>query len=189
MGPGRVVAFSDGVLAVIITITALTIRPPDGASFDALSDRFPGILIYALSFTMIGIYWNNHHHLLRASHHVSGAVMWTNLALLFCLTFLPITTEWVGSEYGEPLPAASYGVVAFCAAIAYAFLVFSLRITDHDFAALASSWGTDIKGLGSPVIYAIGIGLAFLPFGPWLAYACYVLVAAIWFIPDRRLAL
>lgn len=187
IGPGRLTAFSDGVLAVIITITALSIRPPDGTDFDALSDRFPGALIYALSFAMVGIYWNNHHHLLRASHRVSGSVMWANLHLLFWLSFLPIVTEWVGNDYASMLPAAAYGAIAFLSAVAYAVLVYALRRTDRDFARLAASWGHDVKGLASPAIYALGFGLAFLPLGPWLAYACYVAVAIMWFVPDRRL--
>ncbi len=187
-GPERLIAFSDGVMAVIITIMALELHPPDGISVHELVHRVPALLIYALSFTMIGIYWNNHHQLLRATERISGAVMWANLHLLFWLSLFPVATEWIGEEYRHALPAAAWGVVALGSAAAYFVLIRAL-IHAHDAdSRIALAIGRDVKGLVSGAIYLAGFGLAFLPFGPWLSYACYVTVAIIWFIPDRRLA-
>lgn len=187
-GPERLIAFSDGVMAVIITIMALELRPPDGTSAHSLAHRAPALLIYALSFTVIGIYWNNHHHLLRATERISGSVMWANLHLLFWLSLFPVATEWIGEEYHHALPAATWGVVALGSAMAYLFLVRALIRVHDPGSRLALAIGRDRKGQVSETIYLAGFGLAFLPFGPWLAYVCYVTVAIIWFIPDRRLA-
>lgn len=186
LGPERLTAFSDGVMAVIITIMALGIRPPDGTSLDAVGHRIPALLIYALSFIMIGIYWNNHHHLLRATDRISGAVMWSNLLLLFCLSLLPVATEWIGGAYRDAMPAAAWGVIALAAAVAYSILVRTIIAANEPGSMVASAIGNDLKGTVSVGLYALGIGLAFLPIGPWLAYACFVAVAALWFVPDRR---
>jgi uncharacterized membrane protein len=184
MGTARVEAFSDGVIAVIITIMALELRAPHGASLDAVRETLPGLLVYVLSFVIIGIYWNNHHHLLRAAERISGAAMWANLFLLFWLSLVPVLTEWLRDEYRHALPAAAYGAVALAAGIAYAILVRTLiRANGHD-SALAEAIGSDVKGYASLVLYAAGIGLAFV--SPWISYALYVAVALTWFIPDRR---
>jgi len=187
LGPGRLTAFSDGVLAVIITITALGLRPPDGTSFDSLAHRLPALLIYILSFAYIGIYWNNHHHLFRATERINGGVMWANLHLLFWLSLIPVLTEWVGTDYRHALPAAAYGAGAVGAAVAYGILVRTILAANPPPSLVATAIGGDFKGNASVVVYAAGIGLAFLPFGPWLGYACFAIVAIVWFIPDRRL--
>jgi uncharacterized membrane protein len=184
LGTARVEAFSDGVIAVIITIMALELRAPHGASLDAMREQLPGLLVYVLSFVTIGIYWNNHHHLLRAAERISGAAMWANLFLLFWLSLIPVLTEWLRDEYRHPLPAATYGAVALAAGIAYAILVRTLIRANGRDSAVAQAIGSDIKGYGSLVLYAAGVGLAFVR--PWISYALYATVAAIWFIPDRR---
>ncbi len=182
----RLEAFSDGVMAVIITIMAFELKVPATADLHGLERRVPLLLVYILSFTFVGIYWNNHHHLLRATGRISGTVMWTNLHLLFWLSLVPFATEWVGTAHGRALPAATYGFVAIGAALAYYALVRAiLRANPHD-AALVAAVGKDVKGTVSPVIYAAGVGLAFV--SPYLAYACYAAVSLLWFIPDRRLA-
>jgi uncharacterized membrane protein len=181
----RLEAFSDGVMAVIITITALSLRSPSGGSFSALSHRLPELLVYILSFAFIGIYWNNHHHLLRATQHVSGAVMWANLHLLFWLSLIPVITEWVGTTYRQEWPAATYGIVAFGAAIAFSILVTMIVRTDGRNSSVARAVGSDVKGKMSLVLYAAGIAFAFV--SPWISYALYAAVSIIWFVPDRRL--
>jgi uncharacterized membrane protein len=184
LSPGRVEAFSDGVMAVIITIMALELRAPRGATLDAVREQLPGLLVYLLSFVMIGIYWNNHHHLLRAAGRVSGAAMWANLFLLFWLSLIPVLTEWLRDEWRHPLPAAAYGVVTFAAGCAYAILARALIRANGPDSPVAAAIGSDRKGYASLGLYAAGVGLAFVR--PWLAYACYVAVAVIWFVPDRR---
>jgi uncharacterized membrane protein len=177
-------AFSDGVMAVIITIMALELRAPEGATVEAVRERLPGLLVYVLSFVIIGIYWNNHHHLLRAAERISGAAMWANLFLLFWLSLIPVLTEWLRDEYRHPLPAAAYGAVALAAGVGYSILARALVRANGQDSAVAAALGSDVKGYGSLALYAAGVGLAFV--GPWIAYACYVAVAVIWFIPDRR---
>jgi uncharacterized membrane protein len=184
LGTARVEAFSDGVMAVIITIMALELRAPEGASLEAVRERLPGLLVYVLSFVMIGIYWNNHHHLLRAAERISGAAMWANLFLLFWLSLIPVLTEWLRDQYLHPLPAATYGAVALAAGFAYALLARALVRANGPESAVAAAIGSDLKGYLSLVLYAAGVGLAFV--SPWIAYGCYVAVAIIWFIPDRR---
>jgi uncharacterized membrane protein len=184
LGTARVEAFSDGVIAVIITIMALELRAPDGASLDAVREQLPGLLVYVLSFVIIGIYWNNHHHLLRAAERISGAAMWANLFLLFWLSLIPVLTEWLRDEYRHALPAAAYGTVALAAGIAYAILVRALIRANGRDSAVAQAIGSDIKGYASLVLYAAGVGFAFV--SPWISYALYVAVAVMWFIPDRR---
>ena len=184
MGTARTEAFSDGVMAVIITIMALELRAPEGATLEAVRGRLPGLLVYLLSFVIIGIYWNNHHHLLRAAERVSGAAMWANLFLLFCLSLIPVQTEWLRDEYRHPLPAAAYGAVALAAGVGYTILARALIRANGPDSAVAAAIGSDRKGYASLALYAAGVGLAFV--SPWIAYGCYVAVAVTWFIPDRR---
>jgi uncharacterized membrane protein len=184
MGTARVEAFSDAVIAVIITIMALELRAPHGASLDAVREALPGLLVYVLSFVFIGIYWNNHHHLLRAAERISGAAMWANLFLLFWLSLIPVLTEWLRDEYRHALPAAAYGAAALAAAIAYLILVRTLIRANGPDSSLAEAVGSDVKGYASLVLDAAGVGLAFV--SPWISYALYVAVALMWFIPDRR---
>jgi len=184
MGTARVEAFSDGVMAVIITIMALELRAPRGATVDAVVEQLPGLLVYMLSFVMLGIYWNNHHHLLRAADRISGAAMWANLFLLFWLSLIPVLTEWLRDEYRHALPAAAYGAVALIAGFAYSILARALIQANGRESALAEAIGSDVKGYASLVLYAAGVGLAFV--SPWISYALYVAVAVLWFVPDRR---
>ena len=184
MGTSRVEAFSDGVIAVIITIMALELRAPHGATLDAVREQLPGLLVYVLSFVMVGIYWNNHHHLFRAADRVSGGAMWANLFLLFWLSLIPVLTEWLRDEYRHPLPAAAYGTVALAAGFAYAILVRALIRANGRDSAIAGAIGSDVKGYASLVLYAAGVALAFV--SPWISYALYATVALTWFVPDRR---
>jgi TMEM175 potassium channel family protein len=186
IGVGRLEAFSDAVMAVIITITALTLRPPDDATWEAVRARLPELLIYVLSFTFVAIYWNNHHHLLRATRRISGGVMWSNMALLFSLSLIPVVTEWLRDEYREPFAAASFGIVALLAAICYTFLVRSIvRVNGRD-SLVATAIASDVKGNVSLVLYALGVGLAVV--SVWISYALYAIVAVMWLVPDRRLS-
>jgi uncharacterized membrane protein len=182
----RLEAFSDGVMAVIITIMVLGLRTPATNDLQGLEHRLPSLLVYILSFTVVGIYWNNHHHLLRATQRISGAVMWTNLFLLFWLSLIPFATEWIGTAHRSSFPAAVYGCVALGAALAYSALVRAILLANPDDPKLTAAVGHDLKGNVSLVIYSAGIGLAFV--SPYLSYACYASVSVIWFIPDRRLA-
>jgi uncharacterized membrane protein len=184
LGTSRVEAFSDGVMAVIITIMALELRAPRGATLDAVREQLPGLLVYLLSFVMVGIYWNNHHHLFRAADRVSGGAMWANLFLLFWLSLIPVLTEWLRDEYRHPLPAAAYGTVALAAGFAYAILVRALIRANGRDSAIAGAIGSDVKGYASLVLYAAGVALAFV--SPWISYALYAAVAVTWFVPDRR---
>jgi len=185
IGTSRLEAFSDGVMAVIITITALSLKVPNGSNFSALGHRLPALLVYILSFAFVGIYWNNHHHLLRATHHINGSVMWANLHLLFWLSLIPVITEWVGDDYRMPWPAATYGIVALAAGIAFTVLVQTIVRANGADSAVATAIGSDRKGKISIGLYAAGIGFAFM--SPWISYALYASVSIMWFIPDRRL--
>jgi uncharacterized membrane protein len=182
----RLEAFSDSVMAVIITIMAFDLKTPLEPNVHGLEGRLPSLLVYILSFTFVGIYWNNHHHLLRATKRISGAVMWANLHLLFWLSLIPFATSWVGSAHAHSLPAFIYGVVALGSALAYFILVRTILRANVDDDALSAAVGVDIKGVISPIIYVIGIGLAFV--SPYASYACYAAVSLLWFVPDRRLA-
>jgi uncharacterized membrane protein len=181
----RLEAFSDSVMAVIITIMAFELKAPHGTDLAALRHQVPQLLVYMLSFTYVGIYWNNHHHLLSQTERISGAVMWANLHLLFWLSLVPVLTEWVGTSYRHTEPAAAYGTAALAAAVAYWVLVRTIIHANDSDSVVSRSIGSDTKGVLSIVIYAAAIGLAFVT--PWIAYALYVLVATIWFVPDRRL--
>jgi uncharacterized membrane protein len=178
-------AFSDGVIAIIITIMVLELRVPIGASLSDLRPLTPVFLSYILSFVLLGIYWSNHHHLLQVIEHVSGGVLWANLHLLFWLSLIPFATAWMGENHFAAVPVAVYGVVLVFAAIAYFILTRTLlRIHSPD-STLATALGKDFKGKISIVIYLAAIGLTFVR--PWLAAALYVLVEIIWLVPDRRI--
>jgi uncharacterized membrane protein len=185
MSKGRLEAFSDGVFAVIITFMVFNIKVPQSASFAALVAVLPVFLSYVLSFIYVGIYWNNHHHLLHAAEHVSGKILWANLHLLFWLSLAPFATAWVGQNHNASLPVALYGFILLFAAIAYFELTRCLLADHRKDSALAISIGKDSKGLWSIVIYLVAIPLAFVR--PWAAYACYVVVAVIWLTPDPRI--
>jgi uncharacterized membrane protein len=180
----RLEAFSDGVMAVVITIMAFGLNVPKDTTWHALGQQLPSLLVYILSFTMIGIYWNNHHHLLRATERISGGVMWANLHLLFWLSLIPVATKWVGEAHQASMPASVFGVVTLGAAVAYGILVqMIIRANGRD-SDVARAVGSDVKGNLSIWLYGAGIGLAWV--SPWIAYALYVTVAIVWFIPDRR---
>lgn len=185
MSKGRLEAFSDGVLAVIITIMVLEMKTPSGTNLAALKPVIPVFLGYVLSFVYIGIYWNNHHHLLHATQHVNGATLWANLHLLFWLSLVPFTTDWVGENHFDSLPIAIYGFIFLMASIAYYILVRTLIHLHGEGSTLAVSIGSDEKGRASIAIYAVAILLAFVR--PWIAAACYIIVAVMWLIPDRRI--
>jgi uncharacterized membrane protein len=182
---GRLEAFSDGVLAVIITIMALELKAPDGADFASLRARVPALLIYILSFTFIGIYWNNHHHLLRAARRITGGVMWANLHLLFWLSLIPVLTEWIGEHHDSTAPAATYGLVGLGSAVAFTILTQAIIRADGSASAVAQAVGRDVKGRASLALYAAATALAFVD--PWISYALFAAVAVMWFVPDRRL--
>jgi len=184
MGSERLEAFSDGVMAVIITILALELRPPDGVTLSALRAEVPSLFIYILAFTFIAIYWNNHHHLLRATARISGGVMWANMFLLFCLSLIPVTTEWLRDEYREPLPAASFGIVGLLAACAFYLLVRAIIRANGRGSLVGTAIASDLKGNASIVAYAAGVGLAYV--NVWIAYGIYAAVAIMWMVPDRR---
>jgi len=185
MSKGRLEAFSDGVLAIIITIMVLELRVPQGAELSALVPLIPKFLSYALSFVFIGIYWNNHHHLFQAVHRIDGRVLWANLHLLFWLSLIPFGTAWMGENNFAAQPVALYGVILLLAAIAYTLLTRALLpLHDRD-SALAVALGRDLKGKISLVFYLAAIPLAFVD--AWIACLLYVLVAVIWFVPDRRI--
>jgi len=185
MNKGRLEAFSDGVFAVIITFMVFNIKVPSSAAVGALLEVLPIFLSYVLSFLYVGIYWNNHHHLLQAAEHVSGKILWANLHLLFWLSLAPFATAWMGQNHQASTPAALYGVILLFAGIAY-FVLTRALVADHSKeSALAVSVGKDRKGLWSIAIYVIAIPLAF--WRTWAAYVCYVLVAVVWLLPDTRI--
>jgi uncharacterized membrane protein len=185
MGKGRLEAFSDGVLAVAITIMVLELKVPHDASVAALLQLWPVFLSYVLSFIYIGIYWNNHHHMLHATHHVSGGVLWANLHLLFWLSLIPFTTGWMGENHFASLPTALYGGVLLMAAISYWMLQQRIVAANGAQSVLARAIGTDWKGKLSPLAYLTAIPLAFV--NPWFSCALYAAVAVIWLVPDRRI--
>jgi uncharacterized membrane protein len=185
MQKGRLEAFSDAVIAIVLTVMVLELRVPHGTDWAALHPLLPVFLTYVLSFVNLGIYWNNHHHLLQATHRVTGGVLWANLHLLFWLSLFPFATGWMGENHVARLPTILYGVVLMLAGIAYFILVRTIVAADGPDSQLATALGRDVKGKASPVIYAVAVALAFL--SPWLSVSLYVLVALMWLIPDRRL--
>jgi uncharacterized membrane protein len=185
MGKSRLEAFSDGVIAIIITIMVLELEVPHGASFRALLPLVPVFLSYVLSFVYVGIYWNNHHHMLHACHKVSGRILWANLHLLFWLSLFPFATGWMGENHFEVVPTAAYGVVLLMAAIAYWVLQQLIIRSQGKDSLLREAVGSDWKGKLSPVLYILGIAAAF--WNHAISQALYVLVALIWLVPDRRI--
>jgi len=185
MSKGRLEAFSDGVLAIIITIMVLEMKVPHGADLAALRPLLPVFLSYVLSFTFVGIYWNNHHHLLHATRQVNGRILWANLHLLFWLSLIPFVTHWMGENHFAALPVMIYGVVLLLAGAAYYLLTRALIAHHGKKSTIATALGPDFKGKVSLVIYAVAIPLAFE--NAWISCALYVLVAVIWLIPDRRI--
>jgi len=186
MGKGRLEAFSDGVLAIIITIMVLELRVPHGDTLEALRPLVPVFFAYVLSFLYIGIYWNNHHHMLHAAGKVTGPILWANLHLLFWLSLLPFATGWAGENHFAAMPTAAYGVVLFMAAIAYWTLQQTILASEGPDSALARAVGRrDWKGRLSPVAYLAAIAVAFI--APWAAQLLYAAVALVWIVPDRRI--
>jgi uncharacterized membrane protein len=185
MGKDRLTAFSDGVIAIIITIMVLELRVPRGADLTALTGVAPSFLTYVLSFIYLAIYWNNHHHLLHTVSRVDGLILWANSHLLFWLSIVPAATAWMGQNLAEPLPTAVYGIALLLPAVAYHLLQMAIVRQDGANSVLAKALGTDIKGKISPILYIAGIAVAFV--SPWLSIALYSLVAIIWLVPDRRI--
>jgi uncharacterized membrane protein len=185
MNKNRLLGFSDGVIAIIITIMVLEMKVPHGDRIETLRPLLPLFLSYVLSFVYVGIYWNNHHHMLHTCTRVTGRILWANLHLLFWLSLFPFATGWMGENHFAPLPSAVYGVVLLAAAIAYYVLQQAIIAGQGERSILRRAVGRDWKGKASPLLYLVGIGLTFV--GSWLAQAVYVLVALIWLVPDRRI--
>lgn len=185
MGKNRLEAFSDGVLAIIITIMVLEMKVPVGDTLAALHPVLPIFMSYVLSFVYIGIYWNNHHHMLHTTQHVTGGILWANLHLLFWLSLFPFVTGWIGENHVSSAPVALYGFVLLMAAIAYFVLEHAIIASQGPDSLLAKAVGDDYKGKISPLLYASAIPLAF--YKPWISQSIYVLVALMWLVPDRRI--
>jgi uncharacterized membrane protein len=185
MGKERLEAFSDGVIAIIITIMVLEMHVPRGADLHALGPLLPVFLSYVLSFVYVGIYWNNHHHMLHACRRVSGGVLWANLHLLFWLSLFPFATGWMGENHFAVLPSVLYGVVLLLAGIAYFILQQAIIAAEGPDSVLKLAVGRDWKGRVSPLLYVVGIAVSF--FHSWIAQAIYALVALMWLVPDRRI--
>ena len=185
MGKGRVEAFSDGVIAIIITIMVLELKVPHGESLEALQPLLPVFLSYVLSFVYVGIYWNNHHHMLHATQKVTGPILWANLHLLFWLSLMPFATGWMGENHFAALPTAAYGFVLLMAAIAYWILQQLIISSQGPGSLLGRAVGSDWKGKLSPLFYLAAMGAAF--WSQWLAQGLYVFAALLWLVPDRRI--
>jgi uncharacterized membrane protein len=185
MTKGRLEAFSDGVIAIIITIMVLELKVPEGTDVEALRGMLPAFLSYVLSFIYLGIYWVNHHHMLQMTDRINGRILWANLHLLFWLSLVPSATAWLGEGHLDALPTAVYGAVLLGPAIAYYILQNAIIAEEGPGSRLAAAIGPDKKGKISPLLYASGIALSFV--SPWIADAIYVLVALIWLVPDPRL--
>jgi len=185
MNRTRLEAFSDGVLAIIITIMVLEIKVPHGNDFEVLKPLIPVVISYVLSFIYIGIYWNNHHHMMHTVKRVTGGILWANLHLLFWLSLVPFTTGWIGENHFDPIPMAMYGIVLLMAAIAYFILQATIIRAQGEHSLLARAVGNDIKGKMSPIIYLLAIASNFV--SQWISGALYILVALIWLIPDKRI--
>jgi uncharacterized membrane protein len=185
MTKARMEAFSDGVIAILITIMVLGLHTPAGAAWGSLRPLLPALAIYVLSFTFLGIYWNNHHHMLHATDRINGAILWANLHLLFWLSLVPLVTGWVGETRAAVVPTAAYGVVLLMAALAYYLLQTAIMRLQGPESRLRAAIGDDVKGKLSPVCYVAAIPLAFV--NRWISIALYVLVALMWVIPDPRI--
>jgi uncharacterized membrane protein len=185
MSTGRLEAFSDGVIAILITIMILELKVPHTADLEALRPVVPVFLTYVLSYVFLGIYWSNHHHLLHATTRVNGKVLWANLHLLFWLSLIPFVTGWMGENHFRPLPTAIYGVVLLLSAIAYYILVRTILAEEGAESRLGRAVGRDIKGMISPVLYAVAIPLSFVDCR--IALGLYIFVALMWLVPDRRI--
>ena len=185
MSKGRLEAFSDGVIAILITIMVLELRVPSGVDLAALRQVLPRFLTYVLSFVFLGIYWNNHHHMLHAAARVDGRILWANLHLLFWLSLVPFVTRWMGENHLAPVPTAVYGAVLFLAAASWTVLQRAIIAADGGDSKLATAVGRDVKGKASLALYGAAIPLAFAR--TWIAAGVFVLVALIWLVPDRRI--
>ncbi|HSH66802.1 MAG TPA: TMEM175 family protein [Bacteroidia bacterium] len=185
MKKGRLEAFSDGVIAIIITIMVLELKVPHGETFTSLQPLLPVLLSYMLSFIYLGIYWNNHHHLLHATEKITGGILWANLHLLFWLSLVPFATSWMGDSHFSEAPTSLYGIVLLMAAVAYWILQSQLLKVNGNDSILAKALGNDLKGKVSPVLYIIAIPSAFI--SVWISDGLYILVALIWLIPDKRI--
>ena len=185
MEKNRLEAFSDGVIAIIITIMVLELKVPAGVEFADLKEKLPVFLSYVLSFIYVGIYWNNHHHMFHSTKHVTGGILWANLHLLFWLSLFPFTTAWVGTNHRAPNPTAVYGFVLLMAAIAYYILQRAIIAQQGRGSLLATAIGKDWKGKLSPVLYLAAIPLAFV--NPWISDGLFIFVALMWLVPDRRI--
>ena len=185
MTKSRMEAFSDGVIAIIITIMVLQLRVPHGADVDALVPLLPDVSCYLLSFVFLAIYWSNHHHLLQATRQVDGRVLWANIHLLFWLSLTPFVTGWMAENHFAPWPVAAYGIILLCSAIAYFILARALVSLHGKESVIAAALGRDIKGKVSLVIYAVAIPFSFV--NSWVSGLLYVIVAIIWLVPDRRI--
>jgi uncharacterized membrane protein len=185
MGKDRLAAFSDGVIAILITIMVLELRVPHGADWAALVGLVPSLLTYVMSFVYLAIYWNNHHHLLYTVTRVDGLILWANSHLLFWLSLIPAATAWMGENLSAPVPTAVYGGVLLMPAIAYYLLQKAILYRQGAHSVLAKALGSDVKGKISPILYVAGIVLAFV--SPWISIAIYALVAVMWLVPDRRI--
>jgi len=185
MGKDRLAAFSDGVIAILITIMVLELRVPHGADWAALVGLVPSLLTYVMSFVYLAIYWNNHHHLLYTVTRVDGLILWANSHLLFWLSLIPAATAWMGENLSAPVPTAVYGGVLLMPAIAYYLLQKAILYRQGALSVLAKALGSDVKGKISPILYVAGIVLAFV--SPWISIAIYALVAVMWLVPDRRI--
>jgi uncharacterized membrane protein len=185
MSKGRLEAFSDGVIAILITIMVLELKVPEGTEWSALAPLIPALLTYLLSFVFLGIYWNNHHHMLQAAHRINGKVLWANLHLLFWLSLVPFVTGWMGENHFAPLPTAVYGFVLLMAAVAFTILQSVLVAAQGPDSRLAAALGSDTKGKLSLALYLAAIPLAFV--NEWISDALYVAVALLWLVPDPRI--
>jgi len=185
MGKGRIEAFSDGVIAILITIMVLELKTPQGLDLAALRPMIPVLLAYILSFVVLGIYWNNHHHMFHATERINGTILWANLHLLFWLSLVPAVTAWIGETGSAPVPTAMYGVVMLMAGVAYYILTRSIVTLLGPHSAIATAVGKDVKGKISVLMYAAAIPLAFV--SRWIADAIFVSVTLMWLVPDRRI--
>ena len=185
MNKTRLEAFSDGVLAIVLTIMVLEIKVPEGHDFQTLQKVFPVFLSYILSFIYIGIYWNNHHHMLHSLTKVNGKILWTNLHLLFWLSLVPVSTGWIGESHFEKLPMALYGFILLMAGVAYFILQTIIIKSQGQNSILKKAIGKDFKGHASPILYAIGIAFSF--YNEWIAGGVYIFVALMWLVPDNRI--